>query len=145
MFCFFCVGSNQSERIGRLQGRCPGDARMLLSCPRMELELIEGFIQRGREFSQRFSNTDGIRGDTLIDIGSGPSIYQLLSACESFKEIIASDLLEKNREEMQKWLKKDPEAFDWTPMVKYVCQLEGDRYGEIASLIEGKGSLWFSR
>uniref|UniRef100_A0A803TU10 PH domain-containing protein n=1 Tax=Anolis carolinensis TaxID=28377 RepID=A0A803TU10_ANOCA len=41
-----------SERIGRLQGRCPGDARMfgcfyhpcgrLLSCPRMELELIEG-------------------------------------------------------------------------------------------------------
>uniref|UniRef100_G1KML4 Fibronectin type-III domain-containing protein n=1 Tax=Anolis carolinensis TaxID=28377 RepID=G1KML4_ANOCA len=38
-----------SERIGRLQGRCPGDAQMfyhpygrLLSCPRMELELIEG-------------------------------------------------------------------------------------------------------
>nr|XP_060643562.1 nicotinamide N-methyltransferase-like [Anolis sagrei ordinatus] len=70
---------------------------------------------------------DGIRGDTLIDIGSGPSIYQLLSACESFKEIIVSDLVEKNREEMQKWLRKDPNAFDWTPIVKYVCQLEGNR------------------
>nr|XP_060643404.1 nicotinamide N-methyltransferase-like [Anolis sagrei ordinatus] len=69
----------------------------------------------------------GIQGDTLIDIGSGPSIYQLLSACESFKEIIASDFLEQNREEMQKWLKKDPEAFDWSPIVKYVCQLEGNR------------------
>nr|XP_060643707.1 indolethylamine N-methyltransferase-like [Anolis sagrei ordinatus] len=69
----------------------------------------------------------GIRGDTLIDIGSGPSIYQLLSACESFKEIIASDLVEKNREEMQKWLRKDPKAFNWTPMVKYVCQIEGNR------------------
>nr|XP_060643395.1 nicotinamide N-methyltransferase-like [Anolis sagrei ordinatus] len=70
---------------------------------------------------------DGIRGDTLIDIGSGPSIYQLLSACESFKEIIATDLLEQNRAEIQKWLKKDPDALDWTPMVKYTCQLEGDR------------------
>ncbi|KAH0623358.1 hypothetical protein JD844_031609 [Phrynosoma platyrhinos] len=71
--------------------------------------------------------TDGIKGKTLIDIGSGPSIYQLLSACESFQEIIATDFLEQNREEMQKWLKKDPDAFDWTPMVKYVCQLEGNR------------------
>ncbi|XP_042300366.1 nicotinamide N-methyltransferase-like, partial [Sceloporus undulatus] len=69
---------------------------------------------------------DGIRGEILIDIGSGPSIYQLLSACESFQEIIATDFLEENQEEMQKWLKKDPEAFDWTPMVKYVCQLEGN-------------------
>uniref|UniRef100_A0A8C3P8Q8 Uncharacterized protein n=1 Tax=Chrysemys picta bellii TaxID=8478 RepID=A0A8C3P8Q8_CHRPI len=33
----------------------------------------------------------------------------LLSACESFKEIIL-------------------EAFDWTPVVKYVCELEGNRY-----------------
>ncbi|XP_060643394.2 nicotinamide N-methyltransferase-like [Anolis sagrei] len=70
---------------------------------------------------------DGIGGDTLIDIGSGPSIYQLLSACEAFKEIIDTDFLEQNREEMQKWLKKDPEAFDWTSMVKYACQLEGNR------------------
>nr|XP_060643397.1 nicotinamide N-methyltransferase-like [Anolis sagrei ordinatus] len=70
---------------------------------------------------------DGIQGDTLIDIGSGPSIYQLLSACESFREIITTDLLEQNQAEIQKWLKKDPEALDWTPMVKYVCQLEGDR------------------
>ncbi|XP_060643249.2 nicotinamide N-methyltransferase-like [Anolis sagrei] len=70
---------------------------------------------------------DGIRGDTLIDIGSGPSIHQLLSACESFKEIIVSDFLEQNREEMKKWLKKDPETFNWAPVLKYVCQLEGDR------------------
>nr|XP_060643155.1 nicotinamide N-methyltransferase-like [Anolis sagrei ordinatus] len=70
---------------------------------------------------------DGIRGDTLIDIGSGPSIHHLLSACESFKEIIVSDFLEQNREEVKKWLKKDRETFDWAPVLKYVCQLEGDR------------------
>ncbi|XP_067326973.1 nicotinamide N-methyltransferase-like [Anolis sagrei] len=85
---------------------------------------IYAFLQ---EMLHKTFLVDGIQGDTLIDIGSGPSIYQLLSACESFKEIIATDLLEQNRAELRKWLKKDPEALDWTPMVKYTCQLEGNR------------------
>ncbi|XP_075695863.1 nicotinamide N-methyltransferase-like [Rhinoderma darwinii] len=70
---------------------------------------------------------DGVRGDTLLDVGSGASIYQLLSACEVFDKIIASDLLEQNRAEFQKWLKKDPDAFDWTHIIKFVCELEGNR------------------
>ncbi|VFV27105.1 Hypothetical predicted protein [Lynx pardinus] len=69
----------------------------------------------------------GLKGKLLIDIGSGPSIYQLLSACESFEEIIATDYTDKNRLELEKWLKKVPGAFDWSPVVKYVCELEGDR------------------
>uniref|UniRef100_A0A8C3P8Q5 Uncharacterized protein n=1 Tax=Chrysemys picta bellii TaxID=8478 RepID=A0A8C3P8Q5_CHRPI len=56
-----------------------------------------------------YSEPGGVKGDTLIDIDSGPTVHQLLSACESFKEIIL-------------------EAFDWTPVVKYVCELEGNRY-----------------
>ncbi|XP_066495411.1 nicotinamide N-methyltransferase-like [Tiliqua scincoides] len=70
---------------------------------------------------------DGMKGDTLLDIGTGPTIYQFLSACESFCEIIASDYTDQNREEMERWLKKDPDAFDWSPVVKYVCELERDR------------------
>nr|XP_056716363.1 nicotinamide N-methyltransferase-like [Euleptes europaea] len=69
----------------------------------------------------------GLKGDTLIDIGSGPTIHQFLSACECFREIIATDYTDQNREEMQRWLKKEPGAFDWSPVVKYVCELEGDR------------------
>ncbi|XP_050777466.1 nicotinamide N-methyltransferase-like [Gopherus flavomarginatus] len=68
-----------------------------------------------------------VTGDTLIDIGSGPTIHQLLSACESFKEIIASDYTYRNHWELEKWLKNEPGAFDWTPVVKYVCELEGNR------------------
>uniref|UniRef100_A0A8C9AG19 Nicotinamide N-methyltransferase n=1 Tax=Prolemur simus TaxID=1328070 RepID=A0A8C9AG19_PROSS len=70
---------------------------------------------------------DGVKGDLLIDIGSGPTIYQLLSACESFKEIIVSDYTDQNLQELTKWLKKEPEAFDWSPVVTYVCDLEGNR------------------
>ncbi|XP_075046683.1 indolethylamine N-methyltransferase-like [Mixophyes fleayi] len=69
----------------------------------------------------------GVEGDTLIDFGAGPSIYQLLSACEVFNNIITSDFLEKSRVELQKWLRKDPNALDWTPFIKYVCELEGNR------------------
>ncbi|KAM4848836.1 nicotinamide N-methyltransferase [Urocitellus parryii] len=69
----------------------------------------------------------GVKGDLLIDIGSGPTIYQLLSACESFKEIIATDYTDQNLQELEKWLRKEPGAFDWSPVVTYVCDLEGNR------------------
>ncbi|XP_073441743.1 nicotinamide N-methyltransferase-like [Dendrobates tinctorius] len=68
----------------------------------------------------------GVRGNTLLDFGTGPSIYHLLSACEVFDKIIVSDLLEENRVEFEKWLKKDPDAFDWSHIIKSVCELEGN-------------------
>ncbi|KAM4691841.1 nicotinamide N-methyltransferase-like [Rhinophrynus dorsalis] len=72
-------------------------------------------------------NSGKVKGKTLIDIGAGPCIYQQLSACEAFKEIIVTDLIDRNREEYEKWLKKKPDAFDWSKVVKHVCRLEGDR------------------
>ncbi|XP_059576030.1 nicotinamide N-methyltransferase isoform X2 [Alligator mississippiensis] len=79
-----------------------------------------------KHYCKTFTSGD-VKGDTLIDIGSGPTIYQLLSACEKFNEIIVSDYADRNRQELEKWLKKEPGAFDWTPVVKYVCELEGQR------------------
>nr|XP_005315143.1 nicotinamide N-methyltransferase-like [Chrysemys picta bellii] len=73
---------------------------------------------------------DGVKGNTLIRIGGVPSILELLSACESFKEIIVTHNTDRNCQELQKWLKKEPGAFNWIPVVKYACELEGDRYGE---------------
>ncbi|XP_015668414.1 nicotinamide N-methyltransferase-like [Protobothrops mucrosquamatus] len=77
--------------------------------------------------AHRTFTLDGIKGDTLIDIGTGPVIHLFLSACESFQEIIATDYTDQNREEVQRWLKKEPGAFDWMPVVKYVCELEEDK------------------
>ncbi|KFQ51377.1 Nicotinamide N-methyltransferase, partial [Nestor notabilis] len=79
-----------------------------------------------RSLSKMFS-LDGLSGHTLIDVGCGPTIYQLLSACERFQEIISLDYTDRNRWELEKWLKNEPGAFDWSPVVKYVCELEGDR------------------
>ncbi|KAM4016822.1 indolethylamine N-methyltransferase-like [Anomaloglossus baeobatrachus] len=68
-----------------------------------------------------------VKGDTLIDFGAGPTIYHLLSACEVFDKIITSDFLEQNRTQLKKWLRKDPDALDWTHVIKFVCELEGNR------------------
>uniref|UniRef100_A0A8C8S9I8 Phenylethanolamine N-methyltransferase n=1 Tax=Pelusios castaneus TaxID=367368 RepID=A0A8C8S9I8_9SAUR len=69
--------------------------------------------------------TGKIHGHTLIDIGTGPTIYQLLSACDHFEEIIATDYLAVNREVLRRWVQGEPDAFDWSPYIKHVCRIEG--------------------
>ncbi|XP_074705536.1 phenylethanolamine N-methyltransferase [Strix aluco] len=66
-----------------------------------------------------------IRGHTLIDVGSGPTIYQLLSACDHFEEIVATDYLAVNREELGRWVRGEPGTFDWSPFIRHVCKIEG--------------------
>ncbi|MEE6513193.1 hypothetical protein FKM82_020728, partial [Ascaphus truei] len=68
-----------------------------------------------------------VRGDTLIDISIGPTVYHLLSASDIFKEIIVIEFTEPNIQEFEKWLKKDPGAADWSNAAKAVCELEDNR------------------
>ncbi|KAK2866186.1 hypothetical protein Q7C36_002242 [Tachysurus vachellii] len=68
---------------------------------------------------------DAIKGDILVDVGSGPTLYQVMSGCENFNRVILSDFLEVNRNELDKWLKNGQSNFDWTPYLKHVCELEG--------------------
>ncbi|XP_053307430.1 indolethylamine N-methyltransferase-like [Spea bombifrons] len=69
--------------------------------------------------------TGGVKGNSLIDIGPGPAIYQELSACEAFDEITAADFTDRNREYLERWRRGEPGLFDWTPALKFVCDLEG--------------------
>ncbi|XP_006833728.1 PREDICTED: phenylethanolamine N-methyltransferase [Chrysochloris asiatica] len=82
-----------------------------------------------RCLAQTFA-TGEISGHTLIDIGSGPTIYQLLSACAHFEDITMTDFLEVNRQELELWLREEPGAFNWNVYSQHVC------------LIEGKGESW---
>ncbi|XP_063281527.1 phenylethanolamine N-methyltransferase [Pelobates fuscus] len=66
-----------------------------------------------------------IGGQLMVDIGTGPTVYQLLSAFELFKEVVLTDYLEVNREEIRKWLRGEAGTFDWGPYIKHVCNIEG--------------------
>ncbi|KAM4651557.1 indolethylamine N-methyltransferase-like [Discoglossus pictus] len=67
-----------------------------------------------------------VKGDTLIDIGSGPTIHQLLAACEKFPEIICTDYTDANRLELESWLENEEKAFDWSEAMKMACKIEGN-------------------
>ncbi|KAE8592176.1 hypothetical protein XENTR_v10018674 [Xenopus tropicalis] len=77
-------------------------------------------------FHKTFTEGD-VKGTTLIDIGTAPSIYQLLSACEYFQDITVTWYTNRELQELQKWLNKDSGAFDWSSVVKHVWELEGKR------------------
>ncbi|XP_043935004.1 nicotinamide N-methyltransferase-like [Protopterus annectens] len=72
-------------------------------------------------------SSGSVKGQKLIDIGTGPCLHQLLVACEWFEEIIVSDYTDRNRLEIEKWIRNDPDCFDWSAIGKFICEIEGNR------------------
>ncbi|CAH2320321.1 nicotinamide N-methyltransferase-like [Pelobates cultripes] len=68
-----------------------------------------------------------IKGDTLIDISSSASIFHLLPICTYFKDITILEFNDACLKDLQKWLNKEPGAFDWSHASKIVAELEGCR------------------
>ncbi|XP_023573755.1 phenylethanolamine N-methyltransferase isoform X2 [Octodon degus] len=64
------------------------------------------------------------RGDLSRPSGVGP--WKLRCLAETF----ATDFLEANRQELGRWLREDPGAFDWSAYSWHAC------------LIEGRGESW---
>ncbi|XP_030077012.1 nicotinamide N-methyltransferase [Microcaecilia unicolor] len=87
----------------------------------------DGYMKFMLENMFKIFTSGEVQGDILINIGFAPTIYQLLSACESFTEIIITDFMDQNLQEIESWLKEEPGAFDWSAVVKHACELEGDR------------------
>ncbi|KAM3921142.1 nicotinamide N-methyltransferase-like [Leptodactylus fuscus] len=92
--------------------------------------LADDFLRFVLENLNKTFKSGAVKGSTLIDIGTAPSIYQLLSACENFDEIIVTSHTKRELKELQKWLNNEPDAFDWSSIVKHVCELEGNRVGQ---------------
>ena len=61
----------------------------------------------------------------ILEYSGGPSLIDVIAAAPKASKIIFADYAKSNRDEIQKWIDKDPEAFDWTPTVQHVLALEG--------------------
>ena len=66
-------------------------------------------------------------GGCMLDFGGGPTVYQLISAAARVSEIHFSDYLAQNLEEVRRWLRADPLAFDWSPFIRTALELERGR------------------
>ena len=68
----------------------------------------------------------GDHGGRLLDLASGPSLMQVMSASHHFNDITLAEYTQANRELTQKWIDRDPQAYDWTEYFKFVAEMEGD-------------------
>ena len=81
------------------------------------------------EFYQSYPSTAKLK---ILDIGSGPTIANTISAAPHAAEIVLSEYTEANRSALLQWLSNDPKAFDWTHIFKHVVvDLEGNTEEEV--------------
>lgn len=76
-----------------------------------------------------------VQGNTLLDLGSGPLVTNVLVGSSRCNHIVMSDLVEANRLELMKWLNKDEDALDWTFRAEKVAVVEGYTYVAVFKLL----------
>jgi len=64
------------------------------------------------------------KGAKMLDIGSGSTVHNIASASAHFPNIILSDLVDENREQLKMWLMGHPNCFDWSYMLDLVAKIE---------------------
>ena len=69
------------------------------------------------DFYQSYPSTAKLK---ILDIGSGPSIANTISAAPHAAAIVLSEYTEANRSALLQWLNNTPNAFDWTHVFKHV-------------------------
>ncbi|OQY29740.1 MAG: hypothetical protein B6244_02825 [Candidatus Cloacimonetes bacterium 4572_55] len=59
-----------------------------------------------------------------LEIGGGPTIYQLISAGAKVRHITFSEFLDVNRKEVENWVENKNGAFNWDIFFRFVWELE---------------------
>ncbi len=83
-----------------------------------------------KSYSESHPQADKLK---MLDLGCGPVIAYAISAAEYASEIVMAEYTELNRQEITKWINKDPDAHDWSPYLDHVIkEVEGKGNDEIS-------------
>ena len=63
--------------------------------------------------------------DLALDVGSGPTIHQIVPLIPYVKELHVSDFMQDNLEEIRAFLSDESSAHNWDVYIQYVLDLEG--------------------
>jgi len=76
-----------------------------------------------------------LRGATLygrvLNYGCGPAIHALIPFCDLGNEFHVADSNQDHLDEIQLWLDKEPDAFDWTPYFNEANKICGRSVREV--------------
>uniref|UniRef100_A0A8C5R8B8 Nicotinamide N-methyltransferase n=1 Tax=Leptobrachium leishanense TaxID=445787 RepID=A0A8C5R8B8_9ANUR len=81
-----------------------------------------------------------IKGESMIDLSAGPTIFHLIAICEGFKEITILECADSCIVELEKWMKKEQDAIDLSHTSQIVAALEGnsDKWEEKEESLRGR-------
>ncbi|MFJ2061386.1 guanitoxin biosynthesis pre-guanitoxin forming N-methyltransferase GntF [Streptomyces sp. NPDC087908] len=69
------------------------------------------------------------RGGRALELGGGPSVYQLVSMADRVDEITFTDLLESNLLEVDRWRSGSSDRFQWDHFIRATLAAEGGPTG----------------
>ncbi len=61
----------------------------------------------------------------VLEFGGGPSLFSVASYTQYAREIHFSDYVPESLDEVKKWLKNNPESFNWDNHIKVILTAEG--------------------
>ncbi|XP_076008219.1 phenylethanolamine N-methyltransferase-like [Genypterus blacodes] len=94
--------------------------------PRADFERKDSIVPWKLGCLHRALAEGDVSGEVLVDIGSGPTLWQTMSGCEVFNKVLLTEYLEVNRQELRRWLQDTGDcSLDWSPYLQHVCKLEG--------------------
>jgi len=64
-----------------------------------------------------------------VEIGGGPTIYQLISTAPACDRIVFCDYLQQNLDQVRAWASNSPESYDWSAFVETSLRYEGKQCG----------------
>lgn len=60
----------------------------------------------------------------VIDIGSGPTVYQLIAASNAKRKIVIAEYLLQNRKQVELWIRRKKSAYNWSDFTKKILRYE---------------------
>lgn len=92
-------------------------------------------------FSKAYKDFDENSLKTL-EIGGGPTIYQLISLAPVAKCVHFTDYLVKNLEQIKHWVKNDSRGYNWDNFILYALNIEQPgKVHDQDSILERKGLI----
>ena len=106
--------------------------RRRFSAPRGIIDEERGvqpfYLQCYHDFYRKFNSEWDVSQARLLELGGGPVIYPLISAAPHVSEIVFSDYVEGNLDQVRLWKEQSSAAHDWSPYFEHVVNtLEGEQ------------------
>jgi hypothetical protein len=63
---------------------------------------------------------------TVLELGGGPTLYQLMNIIDEVKDVYFTDYTEDNLNEIRAWKNNEPSAFNWKNFLKAALMIKND-------------------